>query len=141
MRKFLSLSCLLLVVPFLSARAGKVVTHSLSSSILGKQVKYNVYLPDGFDNTGKEYPVVYLLHGLSDDYMNDMSFVVNSYSIGFGVNYKLSKAVTLKAAYFQTNYETKDVDYTPAATDLNQTTHNAFTRTNRVLGIGCEITL
>ena len=80
-------------------------------------------------------------YGLSDDYMNDMSFVVNSYSIGFGVNYKLSKAVTLKAAYFQTNYETKDVDYTPAATDLNQTTHNAFTRTNRVLGIGCEITL
>lgn len=68
MKKILGLSCLLLLVPFLSARAGKVVTDSLSSSILGKQVKYNVYLPDGFDKSGKEYPVVYLLHGLSDDY-------------------------------------------------------------------------
>jgi Enterochelin esterase and related enzymes len=31
-------------------------------------VKYNVYLPDGFGQTEKTYPVVYLLHGLSDDY-------------------------------------------------------------------------
>ncbi len=49
--------------------AGKVVTESLSSSVLGTVVKYNVYLPDGFDSAGgKTYPVVYLLHGLSDDY-------------------------------------------------------------------------
>ena len=31
-------------------------------------MKYNVYLPDGFGQTEKTYPVVYLLHGLSDDY-------------------------------------------------------------------------
>jgi len=49
-------------------RAGKVVTDSLSSAILGATVKYNVYLPDGYGKTDRTYPVVYLLHGLSDDY-------------------------------------------------------------------------
>ncbi len=48
--------------------AGKVVTDSLYSSVLGEAVKYNVYLPDGYGTTAREYPVVYLLHGLSDDY-------------------------------------------------------------------------
>ena len=48
--------------------AGKVVTDSLYSFVLGEAVKYNVYLPDGYGKTAREYPVVYLLHGLSDDY-------------------------------------------------------------------------
>ncbi len=75
-------------------------------------------------------------YGLTDAYMNDMSFVVNSYSFGFGANYKLSDVVTLKAAYFQTNYGTYDrvTSTTPMVSD-------SFTRTNRVLGIGCDLTL
>ena len=68
MRKTLSLLCLALILPALSARAGKVVTDSLQSTVLGAQVKYNVYLPNSFGKTERLYPVVYLLHGLSDDY-------------------------------------------------------------------------
>ena len=68
MKKHLFLFCLLTLVPAISALAGKVVTDSLRSNILDAQVKYNVYLPDGFAESGKSYPVVYLLHGLSDDY-------------------------------------------------------------------------
>ena len=73
---------------------------------------------------------------LTDAYMNDMSFVVNSYSVGFGFNYKVSDKVTLKAAYFQTNYEHYDrvTSTTPLVSD-------SFTRTNRVLGVGCELSL
>ena len=41
--------------------------ESVHSSILSKDVTYNVYLPAGYDETG-EYPVIYLLHGLSDTY-------------------------------------------------------------------------
>ena len=75
-------------------------------------------------------------YGLSDEYMSDMSFVVNSYSFGFGANYKLSDAVTLKAAYFQTNYGTYDrTDYPAAGIS------DSFTRTNNVFGLGCEVTL
>lgn len=69
-------------------------------------------------------------YGLTDDYMNDISFVVNSYSIGFGANYHVSDKVTLKAAFFQTEYG----DYERTAP-----TQDTFTRTSRVLGIGCDI--
>ena len=51
-----------------SARAGKIVTDTLYSNVLGAQVKYNVYLPDGFSVDGEAYPVVYLLHGLTGEY-------------------------------------------------------------------------
>jgi long-subunit fatty acid transport protein len=72
---------------------------------------------------------------LTDAYMNDMSFVVNSYSLGFGFNYKASDVVTLKAAYFQTNYEDYD-----RVTSKEPLVSDSFTRTNRVLGIGCDLT-
>ena len=58
----------LALVPALTARAGRIVTDSLQSKTLGAQVKYNVYLPDGYGKTERLYPVVYLLHGLSDNY-------------------------------------------------------------------------
>ena len=73
---------------------------------------------------------------LTDEYMNDMSFVVNSSSVGFGFNYKASDIVTLKAGYFQTNYE-----YYDRVTSTEPLISDSFTRTNRVLGIGCELTL
>lgn len=39
----------------------------VKSAILGKEVEYNIYLPEGYDNTNRSYPVLYLLHGYSDD--------------------------------------------------------------------------
>ena len=71
---------------------------------------------------------------LTDAYMNDMSFVVNSYSLGFGFNYKAADNITLKAAYFQTNYSHYD-----RVTSKEPLVSDSFTRTNRVLGIGCEL--
>jgi long-subunit fatty acid transport protein len=71
---------------------------------------------------------------LTDEYMNDMSFVVNSYSLGFGFNYKAADNITLKAAYFQTNYGHYD-----RVTSTEPLISDSFTRTNRVLGIGCEL--
>ena len=71
---------------------------------------------------------------LTDKYMNDMSFVVNSYSLGFGFNYKAADNITLKAGYFQTNYEHYD-----RVTSKDPLISDSFTRTNRVLGIGCDL--
>jgi len=84
-------------------------------------------------------------YGLSDAYMNDMSFVVNSWTFGLGVGYQVSDKVKLNAAYFQTNYENYDMD-TPEksmpALDLTiPAGKNSFTRTNRVIGVGVEVTL
>ena len=76
-------------------------------------------------------------YGLTDEYMNDMSFVTNSYSIGFGANYKANDHITLKAGYFQTDYENYDrTDYPPLSGQSD-----SFTRTNRVLGLGIEVAL
>lgn len=75
-------------------------------------------------------------YGLTDEYMNDMSFVVNSYSLGFGFSYKVKDNITVSAAYFQTNYGNYNrTNYPePGVSD-------SFTRTNRVLGVGCQLDL
>lgn len=75
-------------------------------------------------------------YGMSDEYISDMSFVVNSYSIGFGFSYKLTDKVALKAAYFQTYYG--DYDRVTSETPLVK---DSFTRTNRVFGVGCQLDL
>ena len=72
--KILKLSLILALALGFSAKAnaanGKVVTDSLDSKILNTTVKYNVYLPAGFDKSGKQYPAIYLLHGLYGNYDN-----------------------------------------------------------------------
>lgn len=67
MKKYLIslLGLLCLSLPLLAG--GKVVTESVQSTVLGTEVKYNVYLPEGYDSAN-HYPVIYLLHGLSDTY-------------------------------------------------------------------------
>jgi len=39
----------------------------MTSEILGSERKYAVYLPPGFENSARSYPVLYLLHGSGDD--------------------------------------------------------------------------
>lgn len=58
----------LLLSPSLFAQQG-IVKESLTlkSTILGKDVKYNIYLPADYDKTNRSYPVLYLLHGFGDD--------------------------------------------------------------------------
>ena len=75
-------------------------------------------------------------YGNTNEYINDMSFVVNNYSIGFGFSYKLSQKVAIKAAYFQTYYG--DYERTDAN---NPEIKDIFTRTNRVFGVGCQLDL
>ena len=73
-------------------------------------------------------------YGLTDEYMNDMSFVTNSYSLGMGFSYKVKENITLTAAYFQTMYDKYNrTDY--PATGVS----DSYTRTNRVLGVGCQL--
>ena len=73
-------------------------------------------------------------YGLSDAYMNDISFVVNSYSIGLGFSYKVKENITLSAAYFQTNYDKYNRENYPT-----EGVNDTFTRSNYVLGLGCQL--
>jgi S-formylglutathione hydrolase FrmB len=47
---------------------------TIDSKILGKQVRYTIYLPFDYETSNRYYPVVYLLHGYSDNYMGWIQF-------------------------------------------------------------------
>ena len=69
MKKYI-LSIIVLLAFSVFANASKVVTDSIYSNNLKCWQKYNVYLPTGFEKSEKQYPVVYLLHGLYGSYFN-----------------------------------------------------------------------
>ena len=82
MRKAIFLICLLLTAS--AVRAGRIVTDSINSQKLGAVVKVNVYLPSGFDRSQQQYPVVYLLHGLTDTYIGILNIRVFKPKIRMG---------------------------------------------------------
>ncbi|SFO91999.1 alpha/beta hydrolase [Tranquillimonas alkanivorans] len=43
--------------------AGEVAHYTFPSETLGRDYAYNIYLPDGYEDSGLEYPHMYLLHG------------------------------------------------------------------------------
>ena len=59
--KFLSISLCLLVSTALSA--SEIVHKTFASKTLDRDYTYNIYLPDGYQNSGLSYSVLYLLHG------------------------------------------------------------------------------
>ena len=89
-------------------------------------------------------------YDLTDAYMNDISFVVNSWNLGAGLDYQISNVVKLKAGYFHTFYGDYDMN-TPAQEvkvggDSGLTLRipagrSNFTRTNYVFSLGCNLTL
>lgn len=64
--KILTTFILVYAVAFsLSGQMGQVLTNlTLESKILGKEMKYGVFLPDGYNESNRSYPVLYLLHGM-----------------------------------------------------------------------------
>jgi enterochelin esterase-like enzyme len=61
-----SIVFLLLVSAQLKAQQGTVLNSQIiKSAILKQGMKYNVYLPNGYQKSEKRYPVLYLLHGYS----------------------------------------------------------------------------
>ncbi|MDF1523527.1 MAG: alpha/beta hydrolase-fold protein, partial [Trueperaceae bacterium] len=50
-----------------SALAGTITTVEFDSPTLGRPWAFNVYLPDGYEGSDLEYPVIYLLHGTGGD--------------------------------------------------------------------------
>ncbi len=56
----------LLEIPYLNG--GRVLESiRFYSEVLGKDVKYSIYLPEDYASSKRKYPVLYLLHGYSDD--------------------------------------------------------------------------
>lgn len=83
---------------------------------------------------------------VSDNYQTDLSFALNSYSVGLGGAIHLSKNIRVNLAYFFTNYE----DWTKTSADYGKissltsggipatTGTDVFGRTNKTFGIGVD---
>ena len=75
--------------------------------------------------------------GVTDAYQSDMSFSLNSYSVGFGGAVNITPDLRLNLAYFFTNYS----PWTKASVSYNGTGvagSDTYDRTNKVFGIGVE---
>jgi len=78
-------SSLLVNLAFISAMAqshGKVIEREIiKSRIMNKDVAYTVYLPYDYETSNRTYPVVYLLHGYTDDNTGWLQFgEINRYA-------------------------------------------------------------
>jgi enterochelin esterase-like enzyme len=76
MKKFVSIAFLMLcTVSIVLAQGGQVFeTRTVKSDILKMDRKYAVYLPEGYDETDRSYPVLYLLHGSGDNHTGWVQF-------------------------------------------------------------------
>ena len=76
------LICCMLTTYAIAQRNGKVYeTRIVKSTILSKDVRYSVYLPPDYETSDRKYPVVYLLHGYTDDNTGWLQFgEVNRYA-------------------------------------------------------------
>lgn len=79
-------------------------------------------------------------YGLTDEYMDDKSFVVSSNSAGLGACIHLSKKMDLSVAYFHTFYKHKKTSEAVALSQTATYDYNAdYTRNNDVFGVGLDI--
>ena len=91
-------------------------------------VNKKITLSTGWQNTN---------YGLSDEYMDDKSFVVSSNSAAVGGVYHINKKMDLNVAYFHTFYQHKKTSETVKQTGKDYTSD--YTRNNNVFAVGLDI--
>ena len=76
MKKAFGLTSLIICFGLLaSAQPSKVFDDlSIPSKILKSDRKYAIYLPSGYENSQRSYPVLYLLHGATDNHTGWVQF-------------------------------------------------------------------
>jgi S-formylglutathione hydrolase FrmB len=67
-RVSLGLIALLFMIGSNAQKTGKVLEErTVKSKIMNRNVRYTIYLPADYETSERTYPVVYLLHGYTDD--------------------------------------------------------------------------
>jgi len=67
MKQLVAIVTVICCTAFAQAQSRLLESLKLNSKIMGKDIKYNLYLPPDYHTSNRRYPVVYLLHGYSDD--------------------------------------------------------------------------
>lgn len=79
-------------------------------------------------------------YGLSDEYMDDRSFVVSSNSLGCGAVVHFTDRMHLNVAYFHTFYQHKNVEQQVSLTaDKTACYSSDYTRNNNVFALGLDL--
>lgn len=102
-------------------------------------------------NAGVEYDVTKKItvstgwqntnYGLTDEYMDDKSFVVGSNSVGLGGVYHITKKLDFSVAYFHTFYNhVKTSETVTLAPGVSNTYNTDYTRNNSAFAAGVNIT-
>ena len=102
-------------------------------------------------NAGVEYDVTKKItvstgwqntnYGLTDEYMDDKSFVVSSNSVGLGGVYHITKKLDFSVAYFHTFYDhVKTSETVTLAPGVSNTYNTDYTRANNAFAAGVNIT-
>lgn len=102
-------------------------------------------------NAGVEYDVTKKItvstgwqntnYGLTDEYMDDKSFVVGSNSVGLGGVYHITKKLDFSVAYFHTFYDhVKTSETVTLAPGVSNTYNSDYTRNNSAFAAGVNIT-
>jgi len=70
MKKYSLLALLVCLTPVvIYAQSGTVDnTKTVQSDILNREMNYSVYLPESYHTSTRDYPVMYLLHGMTGDH-------------------------------------------------------------------------
>ena len=75
MKQLLLFLALVLFCNTVTSQNGNVFeTRTVKSAILKAERNYSIYLPPGYDETDRSYPVLYLLHGSGDDHTGWLQF-------------------------------------------------------------------
>ena len=94
-------------------------------------VNKKITLSTGWQNTN---------YGISDDYMDDKSFVVSSNSVAVGGVYHINKKMDLNVAYFHTFYQHKKTsENVQLSADKSINYTSDYTRNNNVFAVGLDI--
>ena len=94
-------------------------------------VNKKITLSTGWQNTN---------YGLSDEYMDDKSFVVSSNSAAIGGVYHINKKMDLNVAYFHTFYQhKKTLENVQLTAQKNFSYNSDYTRNNNVFAVGLDI--
>lgn len=67
MKHTLAILVFSLILSYSSGQGKVLQSQKFKSNILNKEVNYSVYLPEGFEQSQQNYPVIYLLHGYGND--------------------------------------------------------------------------
>ncbi|WP_138477280.1 alpha/beta hydrolase [Dyadobacter bucti] len=67
MKKFTLLAFLLISLQSIAQQGLIKESLKVKSALLSKEMEYSIYLPADYEKTNRSYPVLYLLHGYSDD--------------------------------------------------------------------------